>query len=243
MQEEFVLVGGDEIFDRRPGVAGEPVFGAGREAVEFVLDGGGERGVEPGGRKIERYGFEAAELRRMEFAPLGPEGGVRGAAVEEGRDFPGSLEARVAAEDVEEVVEGGEGERVGGVEDVDGAFIEVASLAAGPEVVEAGSGDAFEIFIPEAVVEVDGDGDRGVEEIAAPGEFGGADQRREVAAFGIGRGDVAEGAEGFVSRVDLPWLEPEIEVALGAPERVGGEIGGVGEAFEDDEFEIARGEG
>lgn len=96
-----MLVGGDEVFDGGPGVTGEPVFYSVREAVEFVLDGIGERGVEPGGGEIQRDGFEAAELRGMEFAPLGPEGGVRDAAGEEGSDFPGSLEAGVAAEDVE----------------------------------------------------------------------------------------------------------------------------------------------
>lgn len=69
-----MLVGGDEVFDGGPGVAGEPVFGAGREAVEFVLDGIGERGVEPGGGETQRDGFEAAELRGMEFAPGVPEG-------------------------------------------------------------------------------------------------------------------------------------------------------------------------
>lgn len=129
------------------------------------------------------------------------------------------------------------------MEDLNGALVEVAGLAAEPEGLEAGRGDAFESVVPEAVVEVDGDGDGGVEEIAAPGENGRADERREVASFGIGRGDVAKGAEGVVGGVDLRGLEPEIEITLGAPERVGGEIGGVGEAFQDDEVEVVRGEG
>jgi hypothetical protein len=101
MQPEFVFVGGDEVFDRGKGVAGEPVVDARREAVEVVLDGGGEGGLEPDGGEMQGDGFEAAELRGMEIAPCVPEACVRGAAVEEGGDFPGSLEAGVAAEDVE----------------------------------------------------------------------------------------------------------------------------------------------
>jgi hypothetical protein len=140
-------------------------------------------------------------------------------------------------------MEGGEGEGVGGMEDLEGAGVEAAGLAAGPEGVEAGRGDAFEMVVPEAVVEVDGDGEGGIEEIAAPGEIGGADQRREMAAFGFRGGDVAEGAEDAVGGVNLPRLEPEVEIALRAPEGVWGEIGGVGEALQDGEVEAAGGEG
>src|SRR5579883_2340465 len=137
VQPELVLI---RRIERRPFVYFEPTdYGSGQR-LDFNI------AIEPRPGEQKSHRFEAAEARRMQRAPLGPELGIA-MSVEEIGELPYVERLDVSAQEMPREVQCGVAELID--------ERELVAFAALPEFFDAFGGKTFRILIPEAKMHFD----------------------------------------------------------------------------------------
>jgi len=174
----------------------------------------------------ERDRLQPAQFRRMQAAPFGPQSRITGMRFQEAGDLADLHRAGVAVEQVAQHVNGAEGQSVGRRERLEAHAGQRTPDTPRPELLQARNREAFHRFIPEMLVQVDGDGDLGIVEVAVPFPVAAADQG-EWAFNRL----VALPQQRVADTVQALRAE-EVEIVLDAVVGPDGEEVPVGEAFQ-----------
>ena len=221
MQPQFVFVGLKRGFNRRPSVHFEPaMYGTGQRA-DFDFGFVRHAAREPGFRKQEGDRLHLAQASRVLLLPSAPEPDVPQRLValfiEESCDLPHMKWAHIPAQQMPCQVQCRIAQKIDVIEPV----FELDPPR--PEIVQAFDADAVGGCIPELEVNFDGDGQVGVEVIAAPLPSGLADHSRQMIhreTLHARNRFVTEREQGIAGRISAGGGNVKIQIVLHAQLRV-----------------------
>src|ERR1017187_9030136 len=246
VQPEFILARFKQAPRRRESELLKPGLSRSGQLFDFLLSLAGAA-TEPLRNEGEDDGLQAAQFGRMERAPFGPEGIVAGVRIQETGYFISVKGTAAAAQNMFEVVQRGEAQRVGSrkARKIELRRGDARYRAALPEIFDARRGKAFPYAVPEPKMDLDGQGRFGIEEIAAKFPAGLADQRGEMVGrevFDAFERVVTGGQQEIAGRADGFARNEEVHVILRPVLGLKAEQRALSEALEGHELDGLAGE-